>query len=81
MEVFAESRTRDRTSSQYITEKEFDYLVKYVDQYKALFDFDVNTTRLENNKRYVDGKRVQEHYTIVPTKQLANVSEIFTKKL
>ena len=65
-----------RTSSQYITENEFAYLVERVDQYKALFDFSVDTTRLESNKRYVDGKRVQEHYAIVPTKQLATVSEL-----
>lgn len=73
--------TYPRTSCQYITDSEFNYLVERVDDYKGLFGFTVDTSRLESRKRYVDGSRVGEHYAIVPTKQLANIDELNEREL
>lgn len=73
--------TYPRTSCQYITDSEFNYLVERVDDYKGLFGFTVDTSRLESRKRYVDGSRVGEHYAIVPTKQLANIDELSEREL
>lgn len=73
--------TYPRTSCQHITDSEFNYLVERVDDYKGLFGFTVDTSRLESRKRYVDGSRVGEHYAIVPTKQLANIDELNEREL
>jgi DNA topoisomerase-3 len=65
--------TYPRTETQYITENEFAYLVKNIEDYKKLIgvDFEANITP---NKRYVDGSRVQEHYAILPTKTVPSES-------
>jgi DNA topoisomerase-3 len=65
--------TYPRTDTQYITENEFAYLVKNIEDYKKLIgvDFEANITP---NKRYVDGSRVQEHYAILPTKAVPSES-------
>ena len=62
-----------RTDTQYITENEFAYLVKNIEDYKKLIgvDFEANITP---NKRYVDGSRVQEHYAVLPTKMIPSES-------
>ncbi len=61
-----------RTSCNYITEEEFSYLKENVKKYGDLIDNTLKFTRLEPNKRYVDGSRVQEHYAIIPTNQVAS---------
>lgn len=61
-----------RTSCNYITEEEFSYLKENVKKYGDLIDNTLKFTRLESNKRYVDGSRVQEHYAIIPTNQVAS---------
>lgn len=73
--------TYPRTSCQYITENEFSYLVERVDQYKELFRLNVDTSRRESRKRYVDSSKVGEHYAIVPTKQLAKLNELSDREL
>lgn len=59
--------TYPRTDCNYITESEFEYLSNNVEKYQSLLgvSFEAN---LEKNKRFVDNSRVQEHYSIVPTK-------------
>lgn len=61
--------TYPRTDCNYITESEFAYLAKGVAQYQALLKVSF-TPHSVPNKRYVDNKKVQEHYAIVPTKSM-----------
>lgn len=64
-----------RTNCNYITEEEFSYLKENIKQYGDMIDNTLKFTRLESNKRYVDGSKVQEHYAIIPTKQVASVEQ------
>ena len=59
--------TYPRTDCNYITESEFEYLSSNIEKYQSLLgvSFEAN---LEQNKRFVDNKKVQEHYAIIPTK-------------
>ena len=61
--------TYPRTDCNYITESEFAYLAKDVAQYQGLLKVSF-TPNIVPNKRYVDNKKVQEHYAIVPTKSM-----------
>jgi DNA topoisomerase III len=36
--------------------------------------------QLKENKRYVDGANVQEHYTIIPTRTLSNLAALSQKE-
>ena len=64
-----------RTNCNYITEEEFSYLKENIKRYGDLIDNTLKFTRLESNKRYVDGSKVQEHYAIIPTKQVASAEQ------
>lgn len=59
-----------RTDTNYIGTPEFNYLKENLDNYLELADVSINTPQLEENKRFVNGKKVQEHYAIIPTKTL-----------
>ncbi|MCM3227572.1 type IA DNA topoisomerase [Terribacillus saccharophilus] len=67
--------TYPRTDTPYITESEYEYLSNNVEGYKKLLgvDFQANLTP---DKRYVNSKKVQEHYAIVPTKHVASEKEL-----
>lgn len=67
--------TYPRTDCNYITESEFAYLVKGVAQYQALLKVSF-TPNIIPNKRYVDNKKVQEHYAIVPTKSMPTLEKL-----
>lgn len=58
-----------RTDSNYITENEFTYLVNNINAYQSLLNvsFEADT---QPNKRYVNNKKVEEHYAIIPTKKI-----------
>lgn len=60
--------TYPRTDSNYITEQEFNYLVENLNGYLGILSKDVSLTHQEPNKRYVNGKKVQEHHAIIMTK-------------
>lgn len=60
--------TYPRTDSNYITEQEFNYLVENLNGYLGFLSKDVSLNHQEPNKRYVNGKKVQEHHAIVMTK-------------
>jgi DNA topoisomerase-3 len=66
--------TYPRTDCNFITENEFAYLVKNVKAYQQLLYVNFESESLEPNKRYVDGSKVQEHYAIVPTKNIPSDS-------
>lgn len=60
--------TYPRTNSNYITEQEFNYLVENLNGYLGFLSKDVSLNHQEPNKRYVNGKKVQEHHAIIMTK-------------
>lgn len=68
--------TYPRTDCNYITENEFDYLVNNVDEYMKIANVDFETVSTEPNKRYVDTKKVEEHYAIIPTRTIPNKETI-----
>ena len=66
-----------RSDCNYITEAEFEYLKENLSNYAILFNKDVSLfTQLEPNKRYVNSRKVQEHYAIIPTRNLPTNEQI-----
>ncbi|CDN29081.1 K03169 DNA topoisomerase III [Lactiplantibacillus plantarum] len=57
-----------RTDCVYITDEEFEYLVANLTKYLGLVSKPVALTNTTPNKRYVNGKKVEEHYAIIMTK-------------
>lgn len=57
-----------RTDCAYITDEEFEYLVANLTKYLSLVSKPVALTNTTPNKRYVNGKKVEEHYAIIMTK-------------
>lgn len=67
-----------RTDSPFITDSEFQYLKANYDSYARFLSIDEPMAQDQPRKRYVDGSKVQEHYAIIPTKQVASES-VFNK--
>lgn len=65
-----------RTDSHFITENEFAYLKEHVDDYKNTLNLQFKIAYPEARKAYVDNKKVQEHYAIIPTKKAAVLQEL-----
>jgi DNA topoisomerase-3 len=63
-----------RTDSQYITDEEFSYIKANISQYQQALSLSFNPVRLHPSKRYVDSKRVSDHYAIVPTEKKVSPS-------
>ncbi|MGH1772252.1 DNA topoisomerase, partial [Enterococcus casseliflavus] len=63
-----------RTDTPFITDSEFQYLKANYDSYARFLSIDEPMAQDQPRKRYVDGSKVQEHYAIIPTKQVANES-------
>ncbi|WP_028784638.1 type IA DNA topoisomerase [Thalassobacillus devorans] len=59
-----------RTDCNFITESEFSYLVKNLQRYQGAMNISFTAVSLKPNKRYVDSSKVQEHYAIIPTKNV-----------
>ena len=58
-----------RTDTPYITEGEYAYLLDHLDEYKHFLKAESIPTPIHTpNSRYVNNKKVQEHYAIIPTK-------------
>ncbi|WP_281537231.1 DNA topoisomerase, partial [Enterococcus faecium] len=58
-----------RTDTPYITEGEYAYLLDHLDEYKHFLKAEAIPTPIHTpNSRYVNNKKVQEHYAIIPTK-------------
>ncbi len=62
--------TYPRTDCNYITEGEFEYLKNNLNGYQSIVGLNFQPHSLTANKRYVDNKKVQEHYAIVLTKNV-----------
>ncbi|WP_225356301.1 DNA topoisomerase, partial [Ligilactobacillus salivarius] len=66
-----------RSDCNYITEAEFAYLKENIDNYAILFNKNVSLfTQMEPDKRYVNNKKVQEHYAIIPTRNIPTAEQI-----
>ncbi|MBC1228626.1 type IA DNA topoisomerase [Listeria booriae] len=68
--------TYPRTDCHHITEGEFGYLANNLSSYEAHLGITIENPLLEPRKRFVDGKKVQEHYAIVPTKRVPTNDEL-----
>ncbi|EPY6472520.1 DNA topoisomerase [Clostridium sporogenes] len=65
-----------RTDCELITTNEFAYLKEHLEEYKTLLGLTFNTNDLEPNKRYVNDKAVLEHYAIIPTTNLPDLTAL-----
>lgn len=65
-----------RSDTNYIGSPEFDYLKSNLSRYLELAGVGISEPQLNENKRYVDGSKVQEHYAIIPTKKLPKLSDV-----
>ncbi|MFJ7484280.1 DNA topoisomerase 3 [Bacillus thuringiensis] len=68
--------TYPRTDCNYITEGEFEYLKNNLGGYQSIAGVNFQPHSLTANKRYVDNKKVQEHYAIVLTKNVPSKETI-----
>jgi len=69
-----------RTDSELITTNEFAYLKTSLAKYQALLGVSFETPNLMPRKRYVDDKKVLEHYALIPTTQLPNLGKLSTEE-
>lgn len=69
-----------RSDSNFIGTPEFNYLKDNLDNYLSLIDEKIDNKQLTENKRYVDSKKVQEHYAIIPTKTLPDLTKLSEKE-
>lgn len=65
-----------RSDTNYIGSPEFDYLKSNLSRYLELAGVCISEPQLNENKRYVDGSKVQEHYAIISTKTLPKHSDV-----
>jgi len=65
-----------RTDTNYIGSPEFNYLKDNLNSYLNLANAEIKTPQLEENARFVNGKKVQEHYAIIPTKTLPELEKL-----
>ncbi|WP_311775919.1 DNA topoisomerase [Enterococcus faecium] len=59
---------------------EFSYLKAQLVNYLNLVGEEIKDPQLNENKRYVNGKKVQEHYAIIPTKTLPKLESLPEKE-
>jgi len=67
--------TYPRTSETYITENEYDYLKAHICDYAAFFQADVHSC-IQHEKAFVDSSKVEEHYALLPTRQVADINTL-----
>jgi len=68
--------TYPRTDTQFITENEFAYLLEKIESYQNVAAVSFPIVSKKPNKRFVDGSKVNEHYAIVPTKNIPSESRL-----
>ncbi|WP_227004443.1 type IA DNA topoisomerase [Jeotgalibaca porci] len=69
-----------RTDTNYIGRPEFDYLKTSLSSYLNLVKETIDDPQLKENKRYVNGAKVQEHYAIIPTRTLPQLAKLSQKE-
>lgn len=65
-----------RSDSNYIGTPEFNYLKSKLDDYLELINEEIKEPQTEENKRFVNSEKVQEHYAIIPTKTLPKLNDL-----
>lgn len=65
-----------RTDCKLITTSEFEYLKENLEQYKNLLNITFRNGNLEPRKDYVNNSKVLEHYAIIPTDIIPNLSNL-----
>ncbi|UOQ91963.1 DNA topoisomerase 3 [Halobacillus shinanisalinarum] len=65
-----------RTDCNFITENEFAYLVDNFNSYQEALNVSFTPVSLKPNKRYVNSRKVQEHYAIIPTKSIPSQKKL-----
>ncbi|TLS37588.1 DNA topoisomerase III [Pseudalkalibacillus caeni] len=69
-----------RSDSSFVTKEEASLFpetlekISRLDEYKKFFPLQVSS--IENNKRFVNEKKVSDHYAIIPTEQVADPSRL-----
>lgn len=69
-----------RTDSNYIGTPEFEYLKSNLSKYLQLVNEDIKDPKLEENKRYVNSSKVEEHYAIIPTRTMPKLDSLNEKE-
>src|SRR5699024_5394661 len=69
-----------RTDTNYIGTPEFNYLKDNLKSYLSLVNEEIENPQLKENKRYVNGKKVEEHYAIIPTRSIPDLSKLSDKE-
>jgi len=69
-----------RTDTKHITESEFNYVKNNLEAYQKCLGIEIDVVYPHARKRYVDCSKVQEHYAIIPTKQIAELSNLSDKE-
>lgn len=64
-----------RTDCNFITTNEHEYLTQKIEDYKKLLDVSFETN-LDASTKYVDNKKVEEHYALIPTRTLPNLEKL-----
>jgi len=65
-----------RTDCDYITHLEFEYLKENLEQYKEVLGVNFNNGNLDPRDAYVNDKKVLEHYAIIPTDDIPDLSKL-----
>jgi len=65
-----------RSDSNYIGTPEFNYLKSKLTDYLELINKEIKEPQIEENKRFVNSEKVQEHYAIIPTKTLPKLNDL-----
>ncbi|MDD1505318.1 DNA topoisomerase [Lysinibacillus sp. CNPSo 3705] len=65
-----------RTSCTFITEAEFEYLLERVEGYKSVLGISFVNAYETPRKRFVNSKKVAEHYGLIPTKKIPTEEEL-----
>lgn len=68
--------TYPRTDLPYITHYEFDYLKSNLSNYQNLIGLPFRPENMEPRKRYVNDKKVKEHFAIIPTDVLPDMNTL-----
>lgn len=72
--------TYPRTDCHFITDNEFNYVKEKLSEYQSCLGIQFDVGYPNARKGYVDGAKVQEHYALIPTKQVAQIDDLSEKE-
>ena len=70
-----------RTDTNYIGSPEFAYLKNNLSKYLNIINENIENPQMNEDKRYVDSKKVQEHYAIIPTSSIPDLEKFSEKEI